>query len=115
MCSVAQPWKMSITDKSRVRFAVFDFTLIYTRHFEIEYAHPETLLALISPSVTRAYHYAPPAFLFASQVNHRVCNRWIALNRIGTSPKQEVTWLQIIEFEGILFFTHHRLKSAGFS
>jgi|SRR5689334_13589104 hypothetical protein len=105
---------MSITNKSRMRFAVLDFTLIYTRHFEIEDAHPETLLALVSPSVTRAYHHAPSAFLFASQVNHRVCNRRIALDRIGASPKQKITWLQIIEFEGILFFTHHRLKSAGF-
>lgn len=90
---------MSITNKSRMRFAVLDFTFIRTRHFEIEYTYAEALLILVGPAITRAYHYAPPGLLFSPQVNHRVRNRRIAFNRIGASPKQEIARLQIVEFK----------------
>jgi hypothetical protein len=111
-CSVAQSRKVSVADKSRTRFAVFAFPLICARHFEIEYAHTEALLVLVRPAITRTYHYACSRFLFAPQVNHRVRDRRIALNRISAGPKKKIARLQIIEFERILFLTHNRLEFA---
>ena len=108
-----QSRNVSVADKSRMHLAILDLTLVRARHFEIEHTHSESLLTLVSPAVARAHHHPRTGFFLASKINHRMRNRGIALNCIGTGPEEQVARFQIIEFKGILFLTHHRLESSS--
>src|SRR5439155_26321838 len=79
-----------VANKSRVHLAILDLTLVRPRHFEIEHAHPESLLTLISPPVARTDHDADTGFLLAPKIEHGVRDRWIALNRISPGPEEQV-------------------------
>src|SRR5947208_12315121 len=72
---------------------LFPYTTLFRSHFEIEHAHAESLLTLISPAVTRTDHDAGTSFFFASKVDHGVRDRRIALNRISTGPEEQVARL----------------------
>src|SRR4029077_19202168 len=86
---VPQSRNVPVANKSRAHLAILDLTFVHPRHFEIEHAHSESLLTLISPTVTRADHDAGTGFLLASKIDHGVRDRWIALNRIGPGPEEQ--------------------------
>ena len=88
--SVAQSRNVRVANESRVHVTIFSLIFVGARHFEIEHAHAESLLTLISPAVTRTHHDAGTGFLLASKVDHGVRDRWIALNRISTGPEEQV-------------------------
>ena len=104
---------MAVTDKSRSRLPTLILTVVRPRHFEIEDAYSEALLALISTAVARSDHYAVARVLLPSHINHDVCDRRIAFNCIGASPEQQIARLEVIELKRVLLLTHHRLEFAG--
>lgn len=102
--SVLQARNVTVTDESRPQFALsVCFTVL---DFEIENADPETGFALINAAIARANHYPLSCFLFATQINHRVRDRRIALDRIGSRPKKQVAGFQILQFERVILFAH---------
>ena len=93
-----------------MHLAILDLTFVRARHFEIEHAHSEPLLTLISSAVARTHHHAGTGLLLASKIDHGVRDRWIALNRVSTAPEKQVARFQIIEFEGIILLAYHWLE-----
>jgi hypothetical protein len=80
------------------------------RNFEIENADTEARLALINPTVAGADHDAISGFLFATKINHRMCDRRIALDRISARPEKQIAGFEIVQFERVIFLAHDRLE-----
>src|SRR5438477_12305760 len=93
-----------------MHLAILDLTLLRARHLEIEYAHSESLLTLISPAVARAHHDAGTGVLLAAKIHHGVGERWIALNPIRPGPEEEVDWCYILDRRGSIGLPHYRLE-----
>src|SRR2546423_13481116 len=86
----AQSRNVRVADESRMHLAILNLTFVRARHFEIEHTHSESLLTLVRPAVARADHDAGTGLLLASKIDHGVCDRWIALNRISPGPEEQV-------------------------
>ena len=81
---------MSVTDKAWRLSSLISFVIFRLWHFEFKNADAETLLTLISASVTRAHHHTHAGFFLASEINHDVSDRRIAFDRICSAPKEEI-------------------------
>ncbi len=86
-----QAGDMPVTDECRSQFSIVRLSV--SLHFEIENAYTVAGFALIDPTVARADHHAVPGFLFAAKINHRVRDRWVALDRIGAGPEKQIARL----------------------
>ena len=107
----AQTRNVPVTHKCRLQFAVAVF--LRTRDSEIENAHAIPRFALIDATITGADHHPLAGFLFAAQVNHRVSNRWIAIDGVSAGPEKKIARLQIFQLERIILSTDHRLEFSG--
>src|SRR5690349_2820232 len=86
--SVLQTGNVAVTDECRpqfalaVRFPVLDF--------EIENADTIARFSLINPAIARTDHHAVAGLLLASDINHRVSDRRIALDRVSAGPEKKI-------------------------
>ena len=86
-----------VADKDRAELGVV--ALRWLRQFEIENADTKSLFAIISAAIACADHDALVRSLFASQVNHRMGNRRVAIDVVGSGPEQQITRLERIELK----------------
>src|SRR2546423_12937347 len=102
---------MAVADERGLQLAVPIF--IRPRKVEIENTHAVARFALIDAAVTRPDHHAIPAFLFATEINHRVRNGRVAVDRIRAGPEKEIAGLQIFQLERIVPAANHRFEFSG--
>lgn len=81
----------SVTDKRRAR-PVFGFRS-EPRHFEIENAHAKPGLAFISAAIARTDHDPMIGGFFASDINHSVRDRRVAVDVVCAGPKKKIARL----------------------
>src|SRR4051812_1513153 len=94
---VLQARNVRVTDKGRSQFS---FAVCFAAlNFEIENADAKARFALVNAAVARADHHAVAGFLFAAEINHRVRDRRVTIDRIGAGPEKKIARLQIIQFE----------------
>src|SRR5919197_4061996 len=101
---------MSVADERRPQFAVVVFR---ARDFEIEHADSVARLPLVNTAVARTDHDTVARFLFASEINHGVRNRRVALDRISAGPEEQVARLKVFQLERVVLATEHRLEFSG--
>ena len=94
---LAQAWDRSVTDKERAHFCIL--VRLWLRQFEVEDANAVALFAIERSPVARADHDSPIRSFFTADVNHAVCDRWIALDAVRSRPKKQIARLQGVELE----------------
>src|SRR5437763_16231696 len=104
---------MPITDKAWTLSSFIRFAIFRPWHFEFKNADAETLRTLVGASVTRAHHHTRAGFFRASEINHDVSDRRIALDRIRSAPKGEIAGVYPIVLAGILLTTDRGFDGAG--
>src|SRR6476660_6068531 len=88
--SFIQTRNMAVTDKAWTLSSFIRFAIFRLWHFEFKNADAETLLTLISASVTRAHHHTRSVFFLPSEINHDMNDRRIAFARIRSAPKEKI-------------------------
>src|SRR6266481_723767 len=88
---ILEAGNMTVADEGRPQLALTVWSAVLD--FEIKNADSIARFALIDAAVTCANHDAIPGLFLASEINHRVSNRRITLNRVGAGPKKKITRL----------------------
>ncbi len=85
------------TDKNWTEFGVGAGR--WWRQFKIKHADAKALFSIVCTTVARSDHDALFRPLFASQINHRVRDRRIAIDAVGAAPEEQIARLERIEFK----------------
>src|SRR6266404_7200655 len=88
---ILEAGNMTVADEGRPQLALSVW--FAALDFEIKNADPVARFALINAAVTCANHDAIPGLFLASEINHRVSDRRISLDRIRSRPKEQVARL----------------------
>ena len=110
---ISQTRDVAITDERRLQFAIAVF--VRSRNSEIKDTHAIARFASIDSAVACAHHLPLAGFLFPAEINHRVSDRRVAIDRVGASPKEQIARLQIFQLEGVVFSTENGLEFSGAS
>src|SRR5947207_2565116 len=110
---LAQPRDMPVTDECWTEPGFKCLT--GRRKLEIENADAVTRFAAISSSVARADHDPVIGPLFASEINHRVRNRRVALDFVSACPKKQIARLKLRQLEGLFLAANHCLELSRFT
>ena len=72
-------------------------------------------MAFVGAAIARADHDAMIGRFFATEINHRVCNVGIAIDRISAAPKKKIARFEVIELKGVVAVSEHSLEIARFA
>lgn len=92
---VLQTRDVSISDEYRMQLGFS--VAARAMHVEIEYTDAVARLALVDAAVTRPNHDAIAALFFATDIDHGVSDRRVALDRIRAGPEENIARPQIVE------------------
>lgn len=101
---------MTVTDKVRAQPSFIGFRGLW--NFEIKNAYPVTRLAFVGPPIARAHHDALVRPFFATEINHGVRDRRIALDAVGAGPEEKIAGNQFFEFECVFLTAIHRFERS---
>jgi hypothetical protein len=111
---ILQPRDVTVTNE-RWRGPAFLRFARRARDFEVKYTYAISRFALICSPVTGANHDPLPVAFFATQINHGMSDRRVALNAVGTSPEKEIAGYQFIKFEGVFSAAVYGFEGSRFT
>src|SRR5438046_1312390 len=85
--------------KAGVEGRWFDIHTPLINFSKAENADAKDLFAIVGATVACSDHDALFGSFFATEVNHGMRHRRIAIDVVGAAPKEQITWLERIKFE----------------